>query len=824
LFNLDELNIYSLYSYISYGLLFVVLLLVMQAFVSASRPFKVSTLISTKAIIVYSIFAASYMMSVIFVLGFKKECERSKVWANKLSVERDLGMEIKLRSIESAIQYDQAILSMFSYPGYGITSIQNRINEIYLQGASQKYEMQITVFKPSGGLIYSGGRMIGEDMFRSEILQYGSPLSRKEKFFFLNNYNGRVSYIGFFTYTLKDGSNIDLYVELESRKEVSGVPALLFDYKQANNLNIPGYYSYAKFINARLVLYRGQYNYSTVADTSGIRDGFSIIKRDGYVHFVNKFSDDNIIMVSRKEKSAIPYIVSISYVILFILLLFLLFFSLRRINTGFFIMRLPKNSFRRKITTLLVTSLVVSLLCMGIGCVWLSVQYYNEENRSHMEEKLLTAQSTIADYCKYADSYNSINTSGLYDAMSRLAGDIRTNINLYSPQGSLIRSTQPELFERFLLSSRMNSSAFYKIIRGRKRQLINKERISGLKYYSLYAPVFNLSGTLIAIVNIPYFSRTADLRGDISSIIAAIINFYILLLLASIFGGTMVSNSLSRPLAEISTKMRLMDISKKTEHINYKNNDELGVLVKAYNKMLDDVQAGTRAIAETERKQAWSEMARQIAHEIKNPLTPMRLSIQYLVRLKKNNVTGWQDKFEDISQSILEQIDILSETASEFSSFAKFYYEEKSVINLYDIVKEERLLFDNKADIKILFDYCSEQCPVFVRKGQIIRVVVNLLSNAVQALEPAGRGYIRISIKESGEYYVVSFEDNGPGVKEEDLDKLFKPNFTTKSSGTGLGLAISKNIIDQSGGSISYRKSQFGGADFSFRLKKYYDI
>ena len=226
-------------------------------------------------------------------------------------------------------------------------------------------------------------------------------------------------------------------------------------------------------------------------------------------------------------------------------------------------------------------------------------------------------------------------------------------------------------------------------------------------------------------------------------------------------------------------------------------------------------------LAQTEREQAWSEMARQIAHEIKNPLTPMRLSIQHLIRMKQRNVEGWENKFEDVANSILEQIEILSNTASEFSSFAKFYYEENSVINIYNIINEQKILFDTRDNIKVLFNSDLEDALVFARKGQIIRVIVNLLSNAIQAIEAIGRGYVRISLVRDNNNYIVSIEDNGYGVKEEDINKLFKPNFTTKSSGTGLGLAISRNIIEQSGGTIFYKKSEIGGANFSFTLPIY---
>jgi Signal transduction histidine kinase involved in nitrogen fixation and metabolism regulation len=402
-----------------------------------------------------------------------------------------------------------------------------------------------------------------------------------------------------------------------------------------------------------------------------------------------------------------------------------------------------------------------------------------------------------------------------------MASNNQIDINIFDPHGRLIRSSKSELFDKFLLSSRINPKAYEQIIYKKKKQVINKEHLSELSYTSLYAPIFNTHGKLVAIVNIPYFFKDNIITNDVSTILATIINIYILLILASILGGTMVSNQISKPLAELSRKMQYISVSTKAEHIDYKNNDELGVLVNAYNKMVDDLEESTIRLAQTEREKAWSEMARQIAHEIKNPLTPMRLSIQHLIRLKQNNVEGWENKFEDVAGSILEQIDILSNTASEFSSFAKFYYEENSIINLYQILSEQKTLFDTRDNIRIAFYHCSEECNIYARKGQIIRVIVNLLSNAIQAVEDNGRGYIKISLNQDKEMYSVSFEDNGYGVKEEDESKLFKPNFTTKSSGTGLGLAISKNIIEQSGGKIFYKKSEFGGACFTFTLPKH---
>lgn len=825
LYKLEELSLYSILTYVSYALLFVGLLLMLQFTVPVITKVKTNVLLSVKSTVIYVFIIALFSQSVVSYISFRKEQDKCRVWSNKLSVERDLDIELKLLSIEQKLANDPVMRVILEMPERITTLLQSRLDELYFQGVGQRYEINLTICRPNDALLDNRGQRLVDcnAFYDNAIIKYGSPLSDRSNFFFLNNYNGRVSYLGLFRYLTASGP-VNLYIQLDSRytKDVIGYPALLLNYKQADNLNMPTYYSYAKYVDDRLVIFRGRYNYSTSLAKREYHDGFTITKRDGYRHFVNKLSQEAVIIISRPQRDIYPYLVSFSYLVLFYSAFLFLFLRIRRIRKHAVRIKLPKNSFRRKITYLLTTSLVSSLICMGLGSVWFSINYYKESNRLNMEEKLQSVQTTLSDFCKYAEQYNDINTPDLFQAMDKTANNTQVDINLYDPHGRLIRSTRPELFEKCILPSRMNSDAYYQMISENKRQVINNEQIGELSYYALYAPIFNNEGKLIAIANIPYFSKNSDLRGDISSVVATIINIYILLILAAALGGTLLSNSISRPLAEISRKMNLIDVSKHAEPINYKNKDELGVLVHAYNKMVDDLEESTAKLAQTEREHAWSEMARQIAHEIKNPLTPMRLSIQHLIRLKKQGVKGWEQKFEDVGNSILEQIDILSNTASEFSSFAKFYFEENQVVNLHELITEQKILFDTREDIKILYDSDSDDCRVVVRKGQVIRVIVNLLSNAVQAMEEIGHGYVRISLVKEDNYYRVSFEDSGNGVKEEDVNKLFKPNFTTKSSGTGLGLAISRNIIEQSGGQIGYSTSELlGGANFWFTLPIY---
>ncbi len=261
-------------------------------------------------------------------------------------------------------------------------------------------------------------------------------------------------------------------------------------------------------------------------------------------------------------------------------------------------------------------------------------------------------------------------------------------------------------------------------------------------------------------------------------------------------------------------------MTRKPEHIHYTSEDELGVLVRAYNKMADNLNESTRHLAQSEREQAWREMARQIAHEIKNPLTPMRLSIQHLIRLKQEGGPRWLEHFDKIVASLLEQIDILSKAASEFSSFSRINTEEPVEVDLNGLINEQIVLFTSFEHIKIHFESEVSQPLVTVRRSQWVSVIINLLSNAIQSVEEQTIGVISIHLAEEGDSYLISVADNGPGVAPENQHKLFKPNFTTKSGGTGLGLAICRGIVEQYRGEIFYTSSEWGGACFNVRIPK----
>lgn len=822
---METLSGYSALCLISFAMLYLALLYLLQMAVMCAFKSRSVNLFSWKNALIYIAVISLYSVTAIGTYSFGKEFETNRVRTGKIAIERDLSLELYLRNIEQSIANDQFI-AILSGAG-GIELIKNRLQDRYLTGdIISKYDIRLSLCTPDNLLgIGTGDEPVNCFSFYDDVIgNHGTELSPGSNFFFISNYNNQNSYIGVFTYIDSNDYAVSrLFIEIESRygRGMTGYPPEILG-SSGTGTSLPAQYSSAKYVEGRLVSSTGSYPYSVMHENPQGRD-YYMENAGGFIHFVNCISADSTTIISRPRRSVFPYIVSFSYFYIFFGI-FILLFTVWGRKTKLF--NLPKHTLRRKIALLTTGTMAAALLCMGIGSVTYVVRLNAATDSERMAEKIESIQSALTPYLRYALRYNDLLTEDFILQIDNAASINQTDINIYDREGRLVHSTRPELFDRFILGRRMNGEAFKAVHNDHSLRFSTVEKAAGIKYTSVYAPLFNNDGDMVAIVNFPYLNRNRDANNATLATVSAIINIYLILLIAAMVLGAIMSNSMSRPLTEIKEKLdRLATSNSKSRHIRYRNSsDELGMLVASYNKMVDDLELSTKRLAQNEREQAWKEMARQIAHEIKNPLTPMRLSIQYLLRLKEQNVPGWEDKLEKISHSLLEQIDILSDTASEFSSFSKFFSEQVVEVNLDELIRTEAVLFDNRADIAIQYIQKVETPLVRVRRNQISRVLVNLITNAVQAIDNRGQaeGRIRIVLEadtyEGKPAYRLDVEDNGPGVPEDNLGRLFTPNFTTKTGGTGLGLAISKSILEQSQGSISYRKSTLGGACFSIIL------
>ena len=825
LYRINDISIYTVMTYLMYALLFLSLMFLSGILLSTGIPHFMNKRKrhSKRLALIYILVTSIYMTSSVGYYGFQKECENLRVLTGRLAVERDLDLEMQLQSIEKSIITDPLIRRLTGYPKYE-TIIMSRLAERYFFNIMQDYDIRLTIcnmyqqIKPDD---YSAP--VGCHQYFDDIIQnYGVPLSDISAFYYLDYFRNNISYLGAFT-IIRDGVRYDMYLEIDSKSNADniGYPSILLENSSPVAPPLPYPYSMAKYHQGRITGHQGWYNFPVSVNVNIYEEGFSHYFLNDNVLFINKLPGTNLIAVSRPERGLFPSLISFSYIFLFFALMLIGIPGLFRRRHRETLFR-PKRSFRMKMTVFLTSSMIVALILMAVGSIFIIVRYINNNNTVLMEDKLKSVQDALTTSSMNDEAYNEYNSGDIFSSMVAISKSAQVDINLFNPEGKLIRTTRPEIFNESLTSSRMNPEAYYELVINKRMQVIQEESISAIDYYALYTPIYNEEGTLLGIATIPYFVTDTNFENDASPIIAAIVNLYLILIITALLIGLAMSNSITRPLKEISKNMLAMDITHKVEHINYKADDELGLLVRTYNKMIDDLDRSTKELAKSEREQAWREMARQIAHEIKNPLTPMKLSIQHLIRLKKQGSPDWQSHFEAVATSIIEQIDILSNTASEFSSFARFYNEEISEVDLVEILTEQNVLFDNYENICVTFRHTLEKAVILARKSQITRVFVNLITNAIQAVEDQESGKITVTLRVAAGYYKIDIEDNGDGVSEENMENLFRPNFTTKTHGSGLGLAICKNIVTQSQGDIYYSHSEeLGGADFTVLLPIY---
>jgi signal transduction histidine kinase len=325
---------------------------------------------------------------------------------------------------------------------------------------------------------------------------------------------------------------------------------------------------------------------------------------------------------------------------------------------------------------------------------------------------------------------------------------------------------------------------------------------------------------LIGWVSYTFFKKNGLIEENtMYDFLSGLLNLYVFLLLAALAVAVAVGNSITRPLAVIGEKLQGVHLGK-NEPLEWSGQDEIGELVAAYNRMIAEVEASARELRRSEREGAWREMARQVAHEIKNPLTPMKLSIQYLQRAHDTDPQYAAQLIQSVTHTLIEQIDTLSRIAGEFSTFAQMPPQQPETFDVSQLAQAVSQLFMRSEQATVNFQPAQSPILVHADRTQITRVLNNLITNALQAIPPQVQGQIDIAVQRNlpTNTTTISVHDNGSGIPPELIPKVFSPNFTTKSSGMGLGLAICKNIIDAAAGKIWFETAPNQGTTFFVEL------
>ena len=391
----------------------------------------------------------------------------------------------------------------------------------------------------------------------------------------------------------------------------------------------------------------------------------------------------------------------------------------------------------------------------------------------------------------------------------------QVDLSVYDAEGELIRTSVPFFLFEGYQSPRINPEALRAYYRQGFKPALLEEKAGDLEYLSAYVPVAEPAQGLSYLFQIPFTSGASNLQQNVLSFIGNLLNLYVFLLLIAGAIAITVANSITRPLMKIGEKLRSFQLGQ-NEPLEWESEDEIGKLVNEYNQMIQKLEESAQKLAQSEREGAWREMAKQVAHEIKNPLTPMKLSIQYLEHARKSDPERAAAMISRVSQTLIEQIDGLARIATEFSNFAKMPKADPELLDLKALSGSVYRLFTEHQEPVEQIELILPEGTVsaFADRGHLVRVLNNLIKNAQQAIPEGRKGQIKISVKPGAEAHTISVSDNGTGIPEAVQPKVFQPNFTTKSSGMGLGLAMCKNMMTAAGGDIYFETEEGKGTTF----------
>ena len=741
---------------------------------------------------------ASYSSVLISEFNSRKQNENLMALARKLETARDPITEHLFQEIIPGLKADSVIVNMLADRRNDLALL--RLRQIYFSDYWSKYNIAVTT---TGDTITDNGLHTAEKL----ILEKGQVTVSSELFFIEDNPEN-ISYIARFFPSEKMGVYV-LFSEKFIQAE-KGFPELYLSGFAGNSRSLDDL-SFARYSNTRLISSHGSYPYPSVYGFTASKKEFELTHENSYKHVIYKPNGSTVVIVSKPAESALFPFTTFSYIISFYAFLALVIYSVMQWISA------PETrhiSLRLRVQVSIILIVLVSFTIIG----WTTVNYvshrYDKEIDERISEKITTAHHSMEKELPRQHMLADVLSDEKTLLLMRIASTLAADFNLYDLNGRLIFSSQPRLYQQGIISDRMQPYAFLEMAVKGKSQFIHPENIGGLNYIAAYEPVRNRNNETEGYIGLPYFQKQEELKQELSSFIGSLMNLYILLLAAALGAAYFISSRITRPLLVLKEKFGATRLGKRNEQIEWRRDDEIGNLVKQYNIMVDELEVSAELLARSEREMAWREMAKQVAHEIKNPLTPMKLNVQHLQKAMEENSPGLNELTKKVSRMLMEQIEVLTSIASSFSSFARMPYGRKEKVNLGAVIASVINLYRNDSAFQIIFNDGSAEHRVLADKEELSRMLGNLVKNAIQSIPEGKSGKIEIRIKEENTRCVVSISDNGAGIPAELQSKMFTPNFTTKSTGMGLGLAMVKSIAEGIGAKVWFDTDPGKGTTF----------
>ncbi|WP_461788602.1 sensor histidine kinase [Pedobacter sp.] len=753
--------------------------------------------------------------------------------ARKLMYDDDPKVLNAIEVLEQGLTLDSQVVSYFKQPMLTPTSnFQNYIVKNYLDGYLSRFEYKIFEYGlDDKSLKLAEGLPIAK---YKNLVKYGAVKAPQGDYFYrVNDTFGFQNYFGLIP--IFDGDNLlgTMVVELISRPYDynSFFPDLLIDGKLKSDEDLSKY-SLAFYKGNQLFGQSGKYVYPMInTEFKGERDNITFVneRQDGanFSHAVYKPLSNRLIIISIEKVDFTVRLATLSFFFLIFIIFGLISYmvtwlainisdsrgGLFNINR-YLMINANKILYKTRIQLSIVLSVVATLVIVGWATFFnIKHQYLEQQNEQVREkirkiqlgyEKQISLPGTISNDSESQFEFNQFaDVNGVY-------------LNLYDIDGNLYLTSLPKLYDLGIIARKMGPMAYMRLAVQQKSEFINPiEKIGEFTYAAAYAPIRNSNNQTVGYISIPYYANEEDYQAKIGLFINTLINIYALVFVLIGVLAVFLANQITSPLTFIQENIRRTKFGQTNQPIVWHRADEIGVLIKEYNKMIAELEISANKLARSERESAWREMAKQVAHEIKNPLTPLKLGVQLLEKSWKEQDPNFEKKFASFNKSFVEQIDSLATIASEFSNFAKMPDTKLEHIQLLPIIEQAREVFSSMDHVEIhVLNRATKEIIVLGDKDQLLRSFNNLFKNAIEAADGKDKCVIKVHLANDEQQAFVEVEDNGKGIDPSLQGNIFRANFTTKSSGTGLGLAFVKQAIENAGGKVEFTSVLNNGTIF----------
>ncbi len=458
-------------------------------------------------------------------------------------------------------------------------------------------------------------------------------------------------------------------------------------------------------------------------------------------------------------------------------------------------------------------SMVILIIATSLLLITISIFQYKTVAKEYNQKRIENMEFYVKEHINYMLSNTTYpltddNIKLIFKDKIHEISDIQnTEIQIYSLDGKLLNSskesfaiaTQTPTISKFILRL-VNASI--------DKRFVEIKTINGIKYRSSYSLIKNKKFKPIGVLKLPNVPDDGYYEKKLNNFLVSLLQVYAIMIAMAFGLAYILSSFITKPIYDFAEKLRETSLNQKNEKIPFSAKiKEINMLLLAYNRMIEELEKNAIVLAQNERDLAWREMAKQVAHEIKNPLTPMRLSIQSFQRKFQPDDPNIKQKLNDFSESLIQQIDTMSAVASAFSDFASMPAQQNEVLDVVEVVE---LTLDIFHEDFIVFECSEKEIISKIDRTQLIRIITNLIKNAIQAIpENQETKMILVTVEKIDQEVVITVKDNGTGINPEHVNNVFEPKFTTKNSGMGLGLGIIKNIIENYNGTITF-ETKFG--------------